>query len=560
MKKYLSSFSGIISVFFIAFSSLCFAHEPASSAAQQNLARPKLVVGIVVDQMRWDYLYRFYDRYHDNGFRRMFNQGFSAENTSIDYVPTITALGHTCVYTGSVPAIHGIAGNNFIIQKTGESVYCTEDNDVKTVGSDTKAGLMSPKNLLTSTITDELKIATNFRAKVIGVALKDRGSILPAGHAADAAYWFDGKTGDWITSTWYMEELPAWVKKVNGQGLVEKYLNQGWNTLYPIETYVQSSEDNNAFEGKFKGTEAPVFPIDTKKLYQESGPGIIRSTPYGNSLTLEMAKAAVENEQLGGHDVTDFLAISLSSTDYVGHQFGPNAIETEDTYLRLDQDLGDFFDYLDKTVGKGEYTVFLSADHGGANNIEFLKHHKLSAGAWDMKSVQKALNDHLQSIFGSNELVLSLLNYQVHFNEKEIGDRELNMDKVKKESISFLEGQTGIAYVVDMENAVNASIPGVIRERIVNGYHHERSGTVQIILQPAWYSSGSAHPTGTSHAAWNPYDSHIPLLFMGWGVRQGKTSRPTHMTDIAATVAALLKIQQPNGCIGSPITEVLKNE
>lgn len=557
MKNSYFSLYFLISIFISAISATSYAQTVNQHT---KLDRPKLVVGIVVDQMRWDYLYRYFDRYNNEGFKRLLNEGFSAENTQIDYVPTYTAIGHSSLYTGSVPAIHGIAGNDFILEKNGQSVYCTEDNDVSTVGSETKAGYMSPKNLLSSTITDELKLATNFRSKVIGVAIKDRGSILPAGHMADAAYWYDGAVGKWISSTFYMKELPSWVNRLNDQKLVEKYLNQGWNTLYPIETYVQSTADNNEYEGKFKGTDAPVFPINTAQLYKESGPGIITSTPYGNTLTFDMAKAAIDNELLGQRGITDFLAMSLSSPDYIGHQFGPNSIEIEDTYLRLDQELGDFLKYLDKTIGKGEYTVFLSADHGGAHNVSFMQDHKMPAGAWGASTLSKTLNEHLEAIFGNDKLVISLMNYQVHFNNTEIKSKGLDLEKIKTATIAFLKDQEGIAFVVDMEKAQSASIPAVIRERIINGFHHGRSGTIQIIIEPGWYSNSAKRPTGTTHGSWNPFDAHIPLIFMGWGINPGKTSRLTHMTDLASTLAALLKIQEPNGNIGNPIIEVLKAE
>ncbi len=534
-----------------------FSQNQKSSA---TLERPKLVVGIVVDQMRWDYLYRYYDRYNNEGFKRILNEGFSAENAYINYVPTVTAIGHSTLYTGSVPSIHGIAGNDFIIQKTGQIVYCAEDSDVQTVGSDSKAGLMSPKNLLASTITDELKLATNFRSKVIGVSIKDRGSILPAGHLADASYWYDGGAGKWITSTWYMNELPTWVKEFNNQNLIEKYLKQGWNTLYPIDTYVQSTSDNNEFEGKFRGTDGPVFPVNTAKLLKDNGPGIITSTPYGNTFTIEMAKAAIKNEALGQRGITDFLAMSLSSPDYIGHQFGTNSIEVEDNYLRLDKDLGEFLSYLDETIGKGEYTIFLSADHGAAHNVTFMKDNNMPAGAFETGRILKELNEYLGTAFNQEKLVLSFANYQVHFNNVLINEKGLDLEKLKSATIGFLNDLEGVAYVVDTEKAETASIPKIIRERIINGYNHKRSGAIQIILEPAWYSSSSARPTGTTHGTWNPHDSHIPLLFMGWGINQGKTSRTVHMTDVASTIAALLKIQEPNGNIGTPVLEALKSE
>lgn len=541
---------------------ICYVLPVQSSTAQRTKAvdRPKLVVGIVVDQMRWDYLYRYYERYGEGGFKRLLNEGFSAENTMIDYIPTVTAIGHATTYTGSVPSIHGIAGNNFIVQKTGENMYCAGDDTEETVGSDSKAGKMSPRNLLASTITDELKLATNFRSKVIGVAIKDRGSILPAGHTPDAAYWYDGATGNFITSTYYMDDLPAWVKQFNSRKLAEKYLNQDWNTLYPIDTYVQSTEDDTPFEGRFPHTDAPVFPVPTSKLLKEEGFGILSSTPYGNSITAEMAKAAVKNEALGADDICDFLAVSFSSTDYVGHRFGPNAIETEDTYLRLDKDLEDFFNFLDKEVGKGEYTVFITADHGGAHNATFMMTHNLPSGTFGGRNAQKALNAALEAEFGVADLVGSLMNYQVHFDQKRIAENALDIDAVKQAAIAVLQDIDGVAYAIDMEKANQASVPKLIAERIVNGFHHQRSGIIQIVMEPGWYSNNSDKPTGTTHSVWNPYDSHIPLIFMGWGIKPGKTSRTTHMTDIAPTIAALLHIQQPNGCIGNSITEAIQAE
>ncbi|TWI99375.1 putative AlkP superfamily pyrophosphatase or phosphodiesterase [Mucilaginibacter frigoritolerans] len=536
------------------------ASAPAPAATSTALPRPKLVVGIVVDQMRWDYLYRFYDRYQNNGFKRLLNEGFSCENTQVDYIPTFTAPGHTCIYTGSVPAIHGIAGNDFIIQATGKSMYCTEDTTVQTVGSTSKAGQMSPRNLLTTTVTDELKLATNFRSKVIGIALKDRGGILPAGHSADAAYWFDDKTGNWITSTYYMQNLPQWVSDFNDQKLAETYLKVDWNPLYPLDTYLQSTPDNTKYEGKFKGTDAPTLPVKTSAIYK-GNLGLIRSTPFGNTLTLDFAVAAINSEELGQHSVTDFLAVSLSSTDYIGHQFGINAVEIEDTYLHLDRDLASFLTYLDAKVGKGNYTVFLTADHGAAHNTAFLNDHGIPAGVWDDGDALKDLNKYLLDKYKVDGLVLSLTNYQVNFNYKTTNYLHLDMDALKKDCISYLQQQPAIAFAVDMKKVQTADLPEALRTRIMNGYSVEHSGEIQIILKPGWFTghgSGDSGPTGTTHGTWNPYDNHIPLVFMGWGIQHGTIVRETHMTDIAATVAALLHIQAPNGCIGQPISEVLK--
>lgn len=522
-----------------------------------GLPRPKLVVGLMVDQMRWDFLYRFYDRYGDNGFKRMLNEGFTCENTNIDYLPTVTAIGHSTVYTGSVPALHGIAGNDFIMQATGKTMYCTEDNAVTPVGTTSNAGKMSPRNLLASTITDELRLATNFRSKVIGIALKDRGSILPAGHSANAAYWFDDISGNWVTSSWYMKELPAWVQQFNAQKLPEKYLQQDWTTLYPIDSYVQSTADNTRYEGAFRSSDGPVFPIKTAELFKSQGVGIIRSTPAGNTFTLDLAKAAVQHEQLGQRAVTDFLAISLSSPDYVGHRFGPNAIEIEDMYLRLDNDLADFFGTLDKTLGKGNYTVFLTADHGASHNPNFLIDNKLPGGYWPAGVQLKALNDLLATKHKANNVVLGFNNYQINLNYAVIEANKLDEAAIRKDCVRFMEKQEGIAYAVDVKDVQTTSIPEDLRNRMLKGNHPERSGVIQLFLKPGWYS-GSPNATGTSHGTWSPVDTHIPLVWMGWGINQGKLIRPTHMSDIAPTLAALLRIQAPSGSIGEPIPEVIK--
>ncbi|WP_158961777.1 alkaline phosphatase PafA [Myroides fluvii] len=529
--------------------------------ASEKLEKPKLVVGLVVDQMRWDYLYRYADRYSEDGFKRLLNEGFSSENTLIDYVPTYTAIGHSTIYTGSVPAIHGIAGNDFIIQATGQNMYCTQDDSVQGVGGEGKVGQQSPKNLLVSTITDQLKLATNFQSKVIGIAIKDRGGILPAGHFANAAYWLDGKTGDWITSTYYMKDLPKWVKGFNKEKIVDTYYKQGWNTLYPMDTYTLSTADDNAYEETFKGEKKPTFPRDLVKLKKENGYELIKSIPQGNTITLDFAKRAIESEQLGNNplNVTDFLAVSLSSTDYVGHQFAINSIEIEDTYLRLDRDIADFLTYLDQTVGKGNYTLFLSADHGAAHNPKFFADQKGNAGYFDTKVIRKDLNEKLAMKFGVADLVRSLSNYQVHFNYDAIETNDLDEDDLISTTIKVLKKVEGVAFVVDMNEAAESAVPQMLRERIINGYNYKRSGAIQIILEPQWFS-GAKDGKGTTHGSWNSYDAHIPAVFLGWGVKPGKTTRQTHMTDIAPTIAQILKIEFPNGNIGTPIQEAIEQE
>ena len=513
-----------------------------------EVARPKLVVGLVVDQMRWDYLYRFYNRYGNGGFKRLINEGFSVENTLIPYTPTYTAVGHTTIYTGSVPAVHGIIGNDWYDSETKKNVYCTEDSTVVTVGSSPSSeGNMSPKNMLTTTITDELRLATNFKGKVIGISLKDRGSILPAGHAANAAYWYQGSTGNWITSTYYMNEVPMWIADYNKMKLANKFYAKNWETMYPINTYTNSTADEKAYEGK-NSTFPHLLAQNIDKNFDA-----IRSTPYGNTITLDLAKLAILSEDLGQDNITDFLAVSCSSTDYVGHAYGPNSVELEDTYLRLDKDFEDFFNYLDKKVGKGNYTVFLSADHAVAHVPGFMKENKLPAGIVSDRDIVFKLNAFLNEKFKVNNVVLKSMNNQIHFDHDKTDNGSVSFDVIKAASIEFLKRLDGFANVVDVSRVSLATLPEVQKRMITNGYNARRSGDLYYILNPNWFNGSS---TGTTHGNWNPYDAHIPLVFMGWGIKPGATNKTHYMTDIAPTLAAILHIQMPNGTVGEPITEI----
>lgn len=523
-------------------------------AEPKKLTRPRLVVGIVVDQMRWDYLYRYTNRYIDGGFKRLLKDGFSCENTLINYTPTITACGHTCVYTGSVPAVHGIVGNGWYSREMNRDIYCAEDSTVNTVGATSKAGKMSPRNMDVTTIGDELRLATNFRSKVVGVAIKDRGAILPAGHSATAAYWYDGTTGNWVSSSYYMQQLPDWATEFNNMKWPARYLSQPWSTLYPIETYQLSTTDNKPYEGTYAQGKAPVFP---HQLGGESGTPFksITSTPFGNTMTLEFAKKAVEAYQLGKGDVTDMLTVSLSSTDAVGHQFGPNAIEIEDTYLRLDKDLASFFKYLDATVGKGQYLFFITADHGVAHVPGFMQENKLPGGNWSESKTVNELNKIVKEQAGIDKVIAGASNYQLYLNHDAIAKAQKSTNDIRDLIINVLLKDPAIANAFPLHELLVTPLAEPMRTMMTNGFNRKRSGDIQLVLKPGFVEGGK---TGTSHGQWYAYDAHIPLVWMGWGVRPGKTNRTVGMTDIAPTVAAMLHIQMPSGNVGHVIEEITR--
>jgi predicted AlkP superfamily pyrophosphatase or phosphodiesterase len=416
---------------------------------------------------------------------------------------------------------------------------------------------MSPRNLLVSTITDELRLATNFQSRVVGVSLKDRASILPAGHTANGAFWFDDASTRFITSTYYMQDLPDWVKHFNDSNNPQKLVAGGWNTLYPINTYTQSTADNVTWEGKFEGEKEPVFPHDMKNIYQDDH-GSIRSTPFGNTLTIDFAKAAVNGYNLGNGKATDFLTINCASTDYVGHQYGPNSIEVEDTYLRLDKDLASFFQFLDQKVGKENYLVFLTADHGAAHAIGFMQDHHIPADYLVSKKMTTDLDEYLNQQFGVSNLISSYINYHFSFDLKKIADNKLDYDLVKKTAVSFLQKQPGIQFAVDIDHIGDAPIPEPLKTDIINGYNSKRCGPIMILSDPGWFG-GHEGGTGTTHGNWNPYDTHIPLVFMGWGIKHGVSNRTIKMSDISPTLAAILRIQMPNGNVGKVISEIIND-
>ncbi|MCW3467730.1 alkaline phosphatase PafA [Chitinophaga nivalis] len=534
-----------------ATSPAAFNHQAASKPTKAT-SRPKLVVGVVVDQMRWDYLYRYGNRYTAGGFKRLLQDGFSCENTLINYTPTITACGHTCVYTGSVPAVHGIIGNTWYSPIIGRTMYCAEDTTVTTVGSTSAAGKMSPRNMLVTTIGDELRLSNNFQSKVVGVAIKDRGAILPAGHSANAAFWYDGSTGNWVTSTYYMNELPTWAQEFNNQKYPQQYLSKPWTTLYPLSTYTLSTADEKPYEGHYKnGVNNSSFPHDLSSIAN----GTIAASPFGNTMTLEFAKKAMEAYSLGKGSVTDFLAISLSSTDYVGHQFGPNSIEAEDTYLRLDQDLATLFQYLDAKVGKGQYLFFITADHGVAHVPGFMEENKLPGGTWDDRAAMNDLNKQVAAKFGVNNAIKAVDNYQFWMNHDAIATAGKSEADIQQFIIAELLKSPAIANAFPIAHLMTTTLPEPMRRMMSNGFNAKRSGDIQIALTPGYIDGGK---TGTTHGLWYPYDAHIPLVWMGWGIHPGKTNRTVGMTDISPTLAALLHIQMPSGNVGQVIEEITK--
>jgi predicted AlkP superfamily pyrophosphatase or phosphodiesterase len=542
--KYLFTFFTII---FITNLSFC----------QDNSDNPKLVVGIVVDQMRYDYLTRFEYRFGEGGFKRMMNEGFNCKNNHFNYVPTYTGPGHASIFTGTTPKYHGVISNNWYDKDIKQAVYCAGDDSVASVGTEDVSGQMSPHRMKTTSFADENRLFTQMRGKSIGISLKDRGAILPAGHSANAAYWFQGKLeGKFITSTYYMAELPNWVKAYNNGGSVAKYMKE-WNTLYDIKTYTESGDDVNDFESGFRGKETASFPYDLKTLSMENGGfDILKTTPYGNSIVTDFAIAAIDGEGLGKDNITDVLTVSYSSTDYVGHNFGANSKEIQDTYLRLDQDLKRLFEALDTKVGKGEYTVFLTADHGAVHVPAYLQSVKIPADYVNSNYEKQMFNNFMFNNYKSTELIENVSNNQIFLNHAKLKELNLNLSEVQNAIVHEIIKYKSIDKAYSSSVFLTTSFTTGIEELLQNGFNQKRSGDVVYVDNPATISYSR---TGSTHGSGFNYDTHIPLLFYGKGINKGSTYQKTKIVDIAPTISALLGISFPNGNTGNPIEAVLKN-
>lgn len=533
---------------FIA-SALSFYAQTAKPAG----SKPKLIVGIVVDQMRNDYIYRYWDRYTAGGFKKLIGNGYYLKNAHYNYVPTITGPGHASIFTGATPRVHGIVANDWYVRSTSKSIYCVQDSKVEPVGTPRKSGKKSPVNLLSTTIGDELEISTNGKAKVFGVALKDRSAILPAGHAADGAFWFDDSTGNFISSSWYMKELPAWVNEFNSKHLAKTYLQKGWNTLKPIDTYTNSIADSNPYE-KSSAKDSPTFPYVYTEALNKGSYGMIKSNPYGCTITKDLAIACIKSEKLGKDDVTDLLTISFSSPDIVGHDFGPRSMEVEDVYLRLDLELESLIKTLDVEVGANNYVIFLTADHGGADVPNHLLDNKIPAGYFDESEFKNKIKEFMLKTFGYSDLLLESSNQQLFLSEEKL--HKLDRQEVEQKLCDFLVTNDAIAeaypsYVLKNESTDKRDVKSLIQ----NGYNHQRSGNVVFELRPGWMDH---EKTGTTHGAAYSYDTHVPIIFYGAGIQKGSSLEYYTITQIAPTISDIIKVNYPNGCIANPINVIIK--
>lgn len=540
---------------------------PLSASAQQKgtpAPAPKLVVGIVVDQMRYDYLTRYWDKLGKGGFRRLVDEGYFCRNTRYNYAPTETGPGHASIYTGTYPAMHGIVANDWYDRSTSSGVYCVSDTSMRTVGADNRSGQCSPKNLLVSTLTDELRLASNMGGRVYTVSIKDRGAVLPAGHLANGAFWMDVATGHFVSSSFYMQQLPDWVQQYNKEGAADRYLESNWETLLPLAQYTESLPDENNYETLFPGEQKSVFPHNIKQINGNNRVGsvsrsrydILRSTPFGNTMVRELGMRAIKAEKLGKGPHTDLISISFSSTDIVAHLFGPASVEVQDIYLRLDQELETLIDFLDKEVGREQYVIFLSADHGGSHVPAYLRDIKMPAGYFKGKEAAKQIDAALDARFGAGDWIAQYAYAgEVYLNRKQIADKQLSLPEVQQAAAQALMAFPEMRDALTGSDLSRYDYTKDYKNLVQNGFYERRSPDVMGVMQSGY---ADFQRTGTTHGAPYSYDTHIPLIFFGWKVKPGYTHEPHYITEIAPTVSTFLNITAPTGSYSTPVAVPLK--
>jgi len=535
----------------------------------QNPEKPKLVVGIIIDQMGFDQLYKYQDRYGETGFNRLLNEGFNFKNANVNYIPSETAPGHASIYTGTTPAYHGIIGNSWYDRELGNYVGNVMDSNEKIVGSlNENPNGTSPQNLAATTITDELRLRSKFRSKVVSISIKDRAAILPGGKSANAAYWYnwDSSPGYFVSSSFYMRKVPKWVAEFNELGKSDAYLNESWNTLYPLSTYTASSPDDNKYEPSLGGKSSPTFPYDFKAMrdkVKRSGTEyrLLWVSPAGNTLLTEFAIAAIENEKLGTDKYPDILNVSYSITDVIGHTFGPQSVEMEDIYLRLDKNLGELFAALDSKVGKNNYVLFLTSDHAAIPVVSYLRENKLDGDIARIGQYNHKLNSFLVTKYGEGSWIENFDGNQVYLNKKTVDEKKLLLPVIQQEVADFLMTQKGVYLALTAHDLQTQTYEDGLRKTMQNGYYPKRSGDVLLS-----YNSGTViNPNsqmavervkGTVHGSGYSYDTHVPLLWMGMGIPNGESVRSVNPIDIAPSMGMFLNLRLPSAVQGKPLSEL----
>ena len=524
--------------------------------------KPKLVLQITIDQMRGDFPMRYKDRLSEGGFRYLMEKGTHYINAHFQHADTETPIGHAALFTGTNPAHTGIVAGNWFDKDKGRVIYNCEDDRYPMIGEEPATGKgRAPTNLLSSTIGDELIISNNGRSRMFSVSIKDRGAILPGGHTGKA-FWYSKSDGSFVSSTYYYKEYPGWIKQWNAKKLADKYKDTSWELLHDVSTYVFGKDDDRPFEVDMfgLGTTFP-HPVNGESKYFYAS---LIVTPFGDELTADFAKTLIKEEKLGQSEYTDFMAISFSVTDYIGHVFGPSSLEAEDNVLRVDRLLADLFRFINDQVGLDETLIILSADHGMCEAPEHMQSLGFEVGRLTSETIVKGtISNALKARLGVSEAVIRLYQHPyVYLNEEEIKKTKYTITEIETaaaEEIIKIPGIIGAVTRTDLLKGFFAPTP--VNMSILNNFHIKRSGHVHVIADQFWYFAYEMETTtkiAAIHCSPWTYDTYVPLFFAGYDIPAQRIARPVTPYDIASTIAICLEIKPPSGSVGIPLVEVLK--
>lgn len=524
------------------------------SLGQIRLApeKPKLIISIFVEGMRYDYLYKYWDKFGEGGFKKLINKGMFFKNAEYNYLYTKSASAYASFVTGSNPSQHGIISNSWYERLSNTKVYCTFDKKVKAVGTTSFENKNSPNSLLCSSFSDELKLSNFKQSKVISISPKDYAAVLPAGHLGNAAYWFDNNTGKWISSSYYFSQLPKWVNRFNSKKLPDIYLSKEWNTIIPIEKFDKCLGDDNSFEFGFIGGQN-TFPYNLASLKETLGYKILNNTPFGNTYTKDFAISAIVNENLGKDEYCDYLNISFTATSNITKNFSIRSIEIADTYIRLDKDLQHFISFIKDFVGIENTVIILTADRGSSDTPRLLKNVNMPGGYFKDKNAEILLQSYTRALYNKNNFIEYFDGSNLYLNRSKIENKKYDLFEVQQKIASFLVDFTGVANSVTATDLENRNYTSGMLMKAQNSYHKKRSGDISVILEPG-YLPGSDSEYGSGYRNF----TNVPLIFYGWKIKHGESYKSISITDVAPTLARFLKIAYPNASTGKVVEKLLK--
>lgn len=525
--------------------------------AQNQLNKPpKLVVGIVIEEMRYEMLLRYWDSFGDNGFKKIINQGAFCTQTHHNYLITQNGVGQASIVTGTYPLYHGIIADSWYNRLTGETISCADESKFNLMDGVVQMDNYSPKNMISSTLGDELKLANNDSSKVISISLNPISAVISGGRLADYAFWFNNHDGGWITGNYYTDSLPAWVKEFNAKGFQNVYMRKNWASMYSLaDNYKFSLPDNSNFEIGFRNYRY-TFPYDLSYLRNRSGDfKYLKYTPFGNTYTKDFAISTILKENLGKDDFTDFLTVSFSATNYSGELFGPRSVEMEDLFLRLDQDLEHFMNFISDEIGMENTLIYITSDRGVSDVPEYLISKKQNAGVFDGNKAVTLINSYLSILYQEGDWINSYYSRQIYFNQSLVDKSGVDLSELQDKVANFIVQFNGVANALPAHVINSTNFESGINQKIQNGFQQKRSGDVIINLEPGWIEkNGNVTKSGSAYE----YDTHVPLIWYGWKVKNCRIDRSTDVIDIAPTISWILKITAPNASIGNPVLEIIE--